>query len=199
MFFSLFFFKNFLKNFNYLSFLNYFFFFRFNCLKFLCNFRFTFDFMELIVNQQNIYFILLFLKKSIFIKLNLLVDIIVKDFFTKKNRFQLSYLFLSIKYNFKILISIFINSLKPIFSIICLYKNANWFEREVYDLFGIYFLNHFDLRRLLTDYNFLNFPLRKDFPLSGFFELFYNDTKKKIISTKISFLQEFRLFSLKNN
>jgi NADH-quinone oxidoreductase subunit C len=163
------------------------------------NCRFNFFCIEFITNSMKILNLLLILRFSFFIKLNLLIDIVVRDFFYKKLRFEITYLFLSIKLNLRCLISLFQKENTPILSILNFYKNANWFEREIWDLFGIFILNHLDLRRLLSDYNFNQFPLRKDFPLSGFFELYYNDTKKKIILTKISFLQDYRFFNLKNN
>lgn len=94
--------------------------------------------------------------------------------------------------------SFFTQEIVPIISIISLYHCAAWLEREVWDLFGIYFFYHKDLRRLLTDYNFQQFPLRKDFPLTGFFDLFYNDNKKVINFLPISLAQEYRFFILQN-
>ena len=80
-------------------------------------------------------------------------------------------------------------------SVIDIYVNANWWEREVWDLFGIYFENHPDLRRILTDYGFEGYPLRKDFPLYGFIEVRYDESKKQVVSEPIELTQEFRSFT----
>jgi len=139
-----------------------------------------------------------FLKKSVFFQCVYLVDIVVRDFYRRKARFQLTYVLRSLKYNFLLMFSFFTQEIVPIISIISLYHCAAWLEREVWDLFGIYFFYHKDLRRLLTDYNFQQFPLRKDFPLTGFFDLFYNDNKKVINFLPISLAQEYRFFILQN-
>ena len=83
----------------------------------------------------------------------------------------------------------------PIVSLMQFYNNSNWLEREIWDLYGIYFIGHYDLRRILTDYNFAGHPLRKDFPLSGFVEIHYDDTEKSLLYKKISLSQEYRNFN----
>ncbi|NJI21406.1 NADH-quinone oxidoreductase subunit C, partial [Aeromonas veronii] len=90
------------------------------------------------------------------------------DYINKEKRFEIIYNLLSIRFNSRLKVKITINELQPIDSIISIYKAANWCEREVWDMFGIFFSNHPDLRRILTDYGFEGHPLRKDFPLSGF-------------------------------
>lgn len=152
---------------------------------FILNVKIFFFNLEIITaNLIKLFLFLLFLKQDFLCQFNFLVDIIIKDFYTKKLRFQISYCFLNLKFSIRLIISVFTSAKIPIFSILNLYSNANWSEREIWDFFGIYILNHIDLRRLLTDYNFQQFPFRKDFPLSGFFELFYNDTKKKLFHQK---------------
>ena len=96
--------------------------------------------------------------------------------------------------NKRILIKSSIKIEDKIESISLLYKSANWFERECYDLFGIYFLNHPDLRRIMTDYNFEGHPLRKDFPLTGHTEVRYDDLEKKVVYEPVQLAQEFRNF-----
>ena len=96
--------------------------------------------------------------------------------------------------NHRILIKSSINEIDKIKSITSLHKSANWYERECYDLFGIQFLNHPDLRRIMTDYNFEGYPLRKDFPLTGHTEVRYDDLEKKVIYEPVKLTQEFRNF-----
>jgi NADH:ubiquinone oxidoreductase subunit C len=201
MYFTLFFFnqKNLFLKKNYLLFFSEFFYINTLYNANILIIRLIFDILEIVsISITSLIFLLKLLKNSLKFKLNLLLDIIILDFFNKKLRYNIKYFLQSLKFTTRITINLFIEEKTPILSIISCFKNANWYEREIWDMFGIYISNHFDLRRILTDYSFLQFPLRKDFPLSGFFELYYNDSKKKIISTQISFLQEFRFFYLKN-
>jgi NADH:ubiquinone oxidoreductase subunit C len=102
---------------------------------------------------------------------------------------------LSLCFNNRIRVKIFINEITSVLSSTSVFINANWWEREVWDLFGIFFENHMDLRRILTDYGFEGHPMRKDFPLFGYVELRYNENKKRIVSDKVQLSQEFRIFS----
>lgn len=111
-----------------------------------------------------------------------------------KYRFCVSYELLSLSYNIKIRLKTFINEITPLMSATNIYLNSDWFEREIWDLFGVYFNNHKDLRRILTDYGFEGYPLRKDFPLAGYTESRYNERKKRVISDRIQLTQEYRLF-----
>ena len=111
----------------------------------------------------------------------------------KKNRFILNYCFLSIKNNNRMIRSLkLINEYTLPLSLSLFIRAANWLEREVFDMFGIKFLEHPDLRRILTDYGFVGAPLRKDFPLTGYKEVAYNEQKGSVVYTKISFNQEYR-------
>lgn len=163
--------------------------------------RIHFYSLELITIKNNLFFLLLFLNRSIFFLFNFLLDIVVKDFIFKKKyfRYSITYVILSLQYNIKFYITSFLNEFENLVSITKIFQNANWYEREIWDMYGIFFLSHPDLRRILTDYGFLYFPLRKDFPLTGFSELAYSDKKKKIIQNTISLVQEYRFFNLKNN
>jgi len=125
-------------------------------------------------------------------------DLVCIDYLGRYKRFELIYLLLSIKYNSRIRIKIFVNELLPLQSLVFFLPAIGWFEREVWDLFGIFFKGNLDLRRLLNDYGFLGHPLRKDFPLSGFFELFYDDSIKRIIYEKVSLAQAYRIFKFNN-
>lgn len=113
--------------------------------------------------------------------------------FNIQSRFCLIYSFLSVQYNFRILLKSFLGSYS-VETLAFLYKSANWWERETWDMFGIFFSGHPDLRRLLTDYGFEGHPLRKDFPLSGYTEIRYDESEKRIVSDSVEFLQEFRNF-----
>lgn len=153
--------------------------------------------------SKNFELIFNVLSKLSNIQLKSLIDITAVDLLTWKNesksanqfRFLLNYVCLSYKYNFYIIIKKIIPSeLQPIKSLTKIYKSANWLEREVWDLFGIVFFNHPDLRRILTDYGFNGYPLRKDFPLLGFIELRYDDEYKRIVYEPLEMSQEFRLF-----
>lgn len=148
---------------------------------------------ELILYINNLYNIIFFLKKHSFTCLNLLKDICIIDYPNKKKRFEIIYNLLSIKFNLRFYLKIFIE--KPyIESLTNIYKSSNWLERENWDLFGIYFYNHPDLRRILTDYGFNGFPFRKDFPINGYIELRYDEEKFDLVYESIEIMQEYRLF-----
>lgn len=125
----------------------------------------------------------------------LLVDIVVIDFPENNKRFRVIYNFCSVKYNSRLKLITSIDEVTPLISITALFKNANWLEREVWDMYGVYFENHPDLRRILTDYGFSGYPLRKDFPLAGFVEVRYDDSQKRVIYEPLEMSQEFRVFS----
>lgn len=127
-----------------------------------------------------------------------LIDIVIYDVPGKTFRFSCLYLLLNFLQNARFILHIKTNEVYPVPSIISLYKSANWLERESWDLFGIFFAGHNDLRRILTDYGFSGHPLRKDFPLTGFFEIRYNDSCGYIISQPVLLAQEFRVFTLEN-
>jgi len=115
-----------------------------------------------------------------------------------KFNFQITYSFWSILYKIRIFINVFINSLIALISIKSLFNSADWLEREVWDMFGIKFLLHGDLRRILTDYGFKGHPLRKTFPLTGYVEIRYDDTKLFTITEPVEFAQRFRFFKFNN-
>jgi NADH/F420H2 dehydrogenase subunit C len=154
--------------------------------------------IELITKKEDFLTLIYFLQKHNANKYQVLVDIIAIDSSLTKNRFKLVYHFLSIKHNERLNVSFFCENLDSVFSLSKLYNSANWLEREVWDLFGIYFYNHPDLRRILTDYGFQGFPLRKDFPLTGFCELRYDDEIKSVFYDSLELTQEFRLFDFRS-
>jgi len=122
------------------------------------------------------------------------VDICTTDYLRPTNRFEVNYALLSLKYKFRLRIKLYVNENEYISSIVGLYSGANWLERENWDMFGIYFTNHPDLRRILTDYGFEGFPFRKDFPLSGYIELRYDDEDRVVVYENLEITQEFRYF-----
>jgi len=126
----------------------------------------------------------------------MLIDITAVDLLKNdnNNRFELNYFLLSLNLNFRLRLKVYIDEFMPVPSITSIYKGANWFERETWDMFGIFFSNHPDLRRILTDYGFDGFPFRKDFPQTGYFELRYDDEKKHVLYESIEMSQEFRSF-----
>ena len=145
-------------------------------------------------NKSDIVSIIKFLKDNEKLFFNQLIDITAIDYPSRELRFEIVYLLISLKFNQRILIKTSINENDRIESISSIYKNANWYERECYDLFGIKFLNHPDLRRIMTDYNFEGHPLRKDFPLTGHNEVSYSEKEKKIVYEKVKLSQEYRNF-----
>ena len=151
---------------------------------------------ELLINVElaNIYSTLLFLKTDSKCKFRQLIDILAVDFPGEEDRFKIYYLLLSHENNIRIKIvsQIQIDSKVP--SITKIYPSANWMEREVFDMYGVKFKNHPDLRRILTDYNFKGFPLRKDFPLTGFNEVRYSEKDKKVIYEPVKLEQNYRNF-----
>tara|TARA_B100000579_G_scaffold106678_1_gene84931 strand:- start:9 stop:608 length:600 start_codon:yes stop_codon:yes gene_type:complete len=146
------------------------------------------------VDINNLYNVILFLKSDSKCKFKQLIDIFAADYPNEVERFKIYYLFLSHENNLRIKISATFNVDEKIPSITKIYPSANWMEREVFDMYGIKFKNHPDLRRILTDYNFKGFPLRKDFPLTGFNEVRYSEKEKKVIYEPVKLEQNYRDF-----
>ena len=150
------------------------------------------------LNQSMFIKVAKILKENEKLKFNQFIDLTAVDYPNKKNRFEMIYILLSVEFNFRIIIKFFINENENIDSITNLFPAANWYEREVWDLFGIAFNNHPDLRRLLTDYGFIGHPLRKDFPLSGNVEVKYDLNEKKVVYEPIKLTQSFREFDFES-
>jgi NADH-quinone oxidoreductase subunit C len=123
-----------------------------------------------------------------------LIDICSVDYPERPQRFDVVYHLLSVVNNQRVRIKIATDALTPVSSVTGIYANANWYEREVWDMMGIPFADHPDLRRLLTDYNFEGHPLRKDFPLTGFYEVRYDEQAKRVVYDPVSLPQAFRTF-----
>jgi NADH/F420H2 dehydrogenase subunit C len=148
------------------------------------------------VHVSNLKNTILFLKDHENCLFKVLIDIFAVDYPNKENRFELVYCLLSTKYNSRIKIKTFVDEFTPVESIVDIYQAANWLEREVWDMHGVYIEQHPDLRRILTDYGFEGYPLRKDFPLSGYTEVRYDDSQKRVIYEPLELTQEFRVFNL---
>jgi NADH-quinone oxidoreductase subunit C len=142
--------------------------------------------------------LLVFLYLHINTQSKMFVDLSAVDIINNRDRFVLVYQSLSYLFHNRFFVKIYTSEFDKVFSICFLYPNASWYEREVWDLFGIYFIGNKDMRRILTDYGFQGHPLRKDFPLSGFVELSYSERIKNIKYSSVSFIQEFRLFDTKS-
>ena len=150
------------------------------------------------VEVDNLYSILLFLKTNEQCKFKQLIDIVAVDYLGDDQRFRIYYLLLSHENNLRIKVSINLSIDEKVPSIVKLYPSSNWMEREVFDMYGIKFKNHPDLRRILTDYNFKGFPLRKDFPLTGFNEVRYSEKEKKVIYEPVKLEQDYRNFDFES-
>ena len=149
----------------------------------------------IITSKKHLVFVLFFLKHHVNAEFNLLTCISGVDYPDREERFEIVYELLSIKYNARLRVKTYTNEINPIFSVVSLFPCANWWEREVWDLYGVFFYTHPDLRRILTDYGFEGHPLRKDFPLSGYFELRYDDDQKVVVCETVELSQEFRSFN----
>nr|QWK44265.1 NADH dehydrogenase subunit 9 [Hedophyllum nigripes] len=117
------------------------------------------------------------------------------DYPEREERFEIVYDLLNVRSNCRLRIKTHTDEINPLPSVVGLFPSANWWEREIWDLFGVFFSNHPDLRRILTDYGFEGHPLRKDFPLSGYFELRYDEDQRVVICEAIELSQEFRSFN----
>ena len=148
---------------------------------------------------KHIFKICFFLHQHTQSQFKVLSDICAVDYPWKKNRFELFYNFLSISYNTRLTVICTLNEKNNIDSISSIFKVATWFERELWDMFGIFFFNNLDLRRILTDYGFKGHPLRKDFPLSGFIEVRYYHNEKRILVEEVSLTQDYRTFYFGNS
>ncbi|MFM2421582.1 MAG: NADH-quinone oxidoreductase chain dehydrogenase chain, partial [Pseudomonadota bacterium] len=128
----------------------------------------------------------------------ILIDIAGVDYPGRAQRFDVVYHLLSPRKNLRLRIKTMTDEATPVPSAVSVYPAANWYEREAYDMYGILFSGHPDLRRLLTDYGFQGFPLRKDFPLTGYVELRYDDEKKRVVYEPVKLMQEFRAFDFES-
>jgi len=146
------------------------------------------------INSEDLLDVILLLKTNKNIKFRQLIDITAVDYPENQKRFKIVYLLLSHEFNQRIILSYFISENEKISSLTKIFPSANWMEREVFDMYGIKFNNHPDLRRILTDYGFEGHPLRKDFPLTGHNEVRYSEDEKKVIYEPVKLEQNYRNF-----
>ena len=156
---------------------------------------------ELVVKTSSKYVrpLLIIIKRHTPRSYQQLIDITAVDHPKQKQRFEIVYQLLSVKYNQRLMLSVSVSEGIMLDTVTSIYASAGWYEREIWDMFGIFFRNHTDLRRILTDYGFKGHPLRKDFPITGYVEVRYSDYNKRVVYEKVNLSQEYRRFSLENN
>jgi len=165
------------------------------CLpKFVQQYSVLKDELTLHVAPSAIVPVLTFLRDHSQCQFKAVMDITAVDFPTKKERFEVVYNMLSVKLNGRIRVKTYTDEVRPVPSVTGLFRGADWYEREVWDLFGVFFKDHPDLRRILTDYGFEGHPLRKDFPLTGYTEVRYDEEKKRVVYEPLQLTQAFRNF-----
>jgi NADH dehydrogenase (ubiquinone) Fe-S protein 3 len=135
-----------------------------------------------------------FLKTHTNSQYEMLQDITAVDYPERDKRFEVVYILLSVKFNSRLIVKLSVDEITPIPTIENIFPSASWYERETWDMFGIFFQENKDLRRILTDYGFEGYPLRKDFPLSGYVEVRYDDAQRRVVVEPLEMTQEFRLF-----
>ena len=148
----------------------------------------------LTIDSDDLLDVILFLKNNNETKFKQLIDITAVDYPENEKRFKMIYLLLSHEFNSRVIVDFYINENEIISTLTSVFPSSNWMEREVFDMYGVKFKDHPDLRRILTDYNFEGFPLRKDFPLTGHNEVRYSEDKKKVIYEPVKLEQNYRNF-----
>ena len=150
------------------------------------------------IDSKDLIDVTLFIKSNENTKFRQLIDLTAVDYPENTQRFKMVYLFLSHEFNQRIILSYLINENEVIPSLTAIYPAANWMEREVFDMYGVKFKDHPDLRRILTDYDFEGHPLRKDFPLTGHTEVRYSEEQKKVIKEPVKLEQNYRNFDFES-
>lgn len=150
------------------------------------------------VERSSLLHVLTYLRDKEGLKFNQLIDMCGVDYLGRESRFEVVYQLLSLSNNLRLRLKIEVEEGGLVPSIVSIYSNANWLEREVFDMFGLVFDDHPDLRRILTDYGFEGHPLRKDFPLTGYVEVRYDEEKKRIVSEPVKLPQAFRKFDFES-
>jgi NADH-quinone oxidoreductase subunit C len=150
--------------------------------------------LSITVNRDDIIAVLKFLRDDVNCQFKLMMDLCGVDYPEEEERFCVVYNLLSLPHNLRIRVKLWTGEDEPVPSATAVYSAANWWEREAWDLYGIYFTDHPDLRRILTDYGFEGHPLRKDFPLTGYVEIRYDDEQKRVVYEPVKLVQDFRSF-----
>jgi len=152
------------------------------------------DELEITVKRASIVKVLTFLRDDANCQYKQLMDVCGVDYPEQELRFCIVYNLLSLVHNRRIRVKVWTSEDEPVATVVPVFKTANWFEREVWDLLGVYFSEHPDLRRMLNDYGFEGHPLRKDFPLTGYVEVRYDDEQKRVVYEPVKLTQDFRTF-----
>jgi NADH dehydrogenase (ubiquinone) Fe-S protein 3 len=152
------------------------------------------DELTIYISPNGVIPVFSFLKYNTAAEFTQVSTVTAADYPTRENRFEIVYNLLSVRHNSRIRVKTYADEASPVPSITGLFDGANWYEREVYDLYGVFFTGHPDLRRILTDYGFEGHPLRKDFPLTGYTEIRYDEEKKRIVTEPLELTQAFRNF-----
>lgn len=150
--------------------------------------------LNIVVDPKDLFFVLTVLNLHSTLQYKLLTSITGVDYPDRKKRFEVIYELLSVRYNSRIRVKVLVNEVTPLKSVYSIFPAATWWEREIWDLFGVFFDSNHEIKRILTDYGFDGHPLRKDFPLSGYVESRYNDKIKRIVSEPLEHAQHFRSF-----
>lgn len=166
--------------------------------KLIINVQIIRNHITIVTDKLYLLSLLKILKYHTFCQFKILIDITAVDYLSHVFRFEIIYQLISVLFNFRITLKLKLKKLEFVDSASLIYNSAFWLEREVWDLFGIFFAYHTDLRRILTDYGFIGFPLRKDFPLTGFVEIVYSDEFKRVIYKPLQLTQEFRFFDFQS-
>lgn len=152
------------------------------------------DELTVVVRREDIVHAMHFLRDNPDCFFEMLVDITAVDYPERPERFEVVYHLLSLKHKHRIRVKCYTTEEEPVDSIVTIYSSAGWYEREVWDMYGIFFAENPDLRRILTDYGFEGHPLRKDFPLTGYVELRYSEEEKRVVYEPVKLTQDFRKF-----
>lgn len=163
--------------------------------KFVQKFSVWKDELTLFIPPTAVIPVLTFLKDHTSAQFKSVMDVTAVDFPSRTNRFEIVYNLVSVRFNSRIRVKTYSSEVSPVPSIARLFEGANWYERETYDMFGVFFENHPDLRRILTDYGFEGHPLRKDFPVTGYTEVRYDEQKKRVVYEPLELTQAMRNFS----
>ena len=158
----------------------------------------AYDELTLDVGRDKIVEVLTLLRDDPACEFEVLIDICGVDYPERRERFDVVYHLLSLRLNQRVRVKITTDETTPVASVNDVFPAANWYEREAYDLYGIRFTGHPDLRRILTDYGFQGYPMRKDFPLTGYVEVRYDDEKKRVVYEPVKLTQEFREFDFES-